>query len=120
MPTLISHSTRVPAAGNKPIVIDEYIGPVNSGHGDISIAYLDCPEGWTEPGQTPEFEEFTVVMKGMLQVKHPGGVIDVHAGQAVITRPGEWVQYSTPEPGGAQYFAVCRPAFALDKAHRDG
>jgi mannose-6-phosphate isomerase-like protein (cupin superfamily) len=119
MPTLIPNPTRIEAAGNKPIVIDEYIGRINSGHRQASIALLRCPGGWIEPGQTPEFEEFSFVLKGMLRVGHRTGVLDVRAGQAVITHPGEWVQYSTPEPDGAEYFAVCLPAFSLDMAHRD-
>ena|SRR5437879_469781 len=119
MPTLIPKPTRIEAAGNKPIQIDEYIGLVNSDHRQASIACSQCPAGWIEPGQTPEFEEFTIVLKGTLRVAHQGGVLDVRAGQAVVTHPGEWVQYSTPESEGAQYVAVCLPAFSLDAAHRD-
>jgi ethanolamine utilization protein EutQ (cupin superfamily) len=100
-------------------VIEEYIGRVRSGHNPLSIAYLQCPAGWIEPGQTPDFEEFTLVLKGILRVAHRGGVLDVHAGQMVITHPGEWVQYSTPETAGAEYVAVCLPAFSLETAHRD-
>lgn len=119
MPTLISQATRIEAAGNKPKLIDEYIGRVNSGHSKVSIAHMRSPGGWIEPGQTPEFEEFTIVLKGMLRVTHQEGVLDVHAGQAVFTHPGEWVQYSTPEPEGAEYIAVCLPAFSPETVHRD-
>ena len=119
MPTLLSQPTRIEAAGNKPKLIDEYIGRVNSSHSQISIAHMRSPGGWTEPGQNPEFEEFTIVLKGLLRVTHRGGVLDVRAGQAVIAHPGEWVQYGTPEPEGAEYVAVCLPAFALDTVHRD-
>ena len=119
MPTLISQATRIEAAGNKPKLIDEYIGRVNSGHREVSIAHMRSPSGWIEPGQNPEFQEFTIVLKGMLRVRHQGGVLDVHAGQAVVALPGEWVQYRTPEPEGAEYLAVCLPAFSLDTVHRD-
>jgi mannose-6-phosphate isomerase-like protein (cupin superfamily) len=119
MPTLIETPSRIEAVTNKPILIDEYIGRVRTGHREVSIAFLQCPAGWIEPGQTPQFEEFTVVLKGTLRVTHRQGVIEVHAGQAVITHPGEWVQYSTPESKGAEYVAVCLPAFSLDTAHRD-
>jgi mannose-6-phosphate isomerase-like protein (cupin superfamily) len=119
MPTLLSQPTRIEAAGNKPKRIDEYIGRVNSGHGGVSIAHMQSPGGWTEPGQTPDFEEFTIVLKGMLRVTHRGGVFDVRAGQAVVAKPGEWVQYSTPEADGAEYIAVCMPAFSPTTVHRD-
>jgi mannose-6-phosphate isomerase-like protein (cupin superfamily) len=119
VPTLISQPTRVEAAGNKPKVIDEYVGRVNSGHGQLSIAHMRSPSGWVEPGQTPEFDEFTVVLKGTLRVTHRGGVLDVHAGQAVVAHRGEWVRYSTPGPDGAEYVAVCLPAFAPETVHRD-
>jgi mannose-6-phosphate isomerase-like protein (cupin superfamily) len=119
MPKLIATPTRIEAVSNKPILIDEYIGRVCSGHRQISIAYLQCPAGWIEPGQTPDFEEFTVVLKGILRVAHRDGVLGVHVGQAVITHPGEWVQYSTPESEGAEYVAVCLPAFSMETAHRD-
>jgi mannose-6-phosphate isomerase-like protein (cupin superfamily) len=119
MPTLINAPTRIQAAGNKPKLIDEYIGRVNSRHGQVSIAHMRSPSGWSEPGQTPEFEEFTVVLKGMLRVTHAGGVLEVRAGQAVVTLPGERVQYSTPEPEGAEYIAVCLPAFSPESVHRD-
>jgi quercetin dioxygenase-like cupin family protein len=119
MPSLISGPTRVAAAGNKPMTIDEFVGRVNSGHAHVSVAYLCSPAGWIEPGQTPEFEEITLVIKGVLRVRHRGGVLEVRAGQAVITHPGEWVQYSTPESEGAEYVAVCLPAFSLAAAHRE-
>ena len=119
MPTLIAQPTRIEAAGNKPKIIDEYVGRVNSGTSAASIAHMRSPEGWIEPGQTPEFVEFTVVLKGRLRVQHKGGNLDVGAGQAVITGPGEWIRYSTPDPGGAEYVAVCLPAFSPATVHRD-
>ena len=119
MPTLIATPTRITAAGNKPKIIDEFIGRVNSGESRLSIAHMRSPGGWVEPGQTPEFDEFTVVLKGALRVTHKGGVLDVKAGQAVITHSGEWVQYSTPGPDGAEYIAVCLPAFSAQTVHRD-
>lgn len=119
MPILIGQPTRIEAAGNKPKIIDEYIGRVNSGTSAASIAHMRSPEGWMEPGQTPEFAEFTVVLKGLLRVQHKGGSLDVRAGQAVIAIPGEWVQYSTPDPEGAEYIAVCLPAFSPETVHRD-
>jgi mannose-6-phosphate isomerase-like protein (cupin superfamily) len=119
MPELIAGPTRVEAAGNKPKQIDEFIGQVNSGESALSIARMRSPGGWVEPGQTPDFDEYTVVLAGLLRVEHRGGTIDVHAGQAVVVRRGEWVRYSTPEPEGAEYIAVCLPAFTLDGAHRD-
>jgi mannose-6-phosphate isomerase-like protein (cupin superfamily) len=119
MPTLIAHPTRIEAAGNKPKVIDEYVGRVNSGTSIASVAHMRSPGGWEEPGQKPEFEEFTIVLKGMLRVEHERGVFDVAAGQAVITHPGEWVRYSTPDANGAEYIAVCLPAFSPDTVHRD-
>jgi ethanolamine utilization protein EutQ len=118
-PILIAKPTRVSAAGNKPKLIDEYIGRVNSGTSDASVAHMRSPGGWLEPGQTPEFDEFTVVLKGTVRVEYKGGVLDVRAGQAVITPKGEWVRFSTPEEEGAEYIAVCLPAFGLDIAHRD-
>ena len=120
MPTLLSHPARVTAAGNKPKLIDEYIGRVNSKSEDISVAHMRSPGGWVEPGQTPEFAEYTVVLKGMLRVEHRDGAIDVRAGQAVIAHKGEWVRYSTPEPDGAECIAVCMPAFSMATVHRDG
>ena len=119
MPTLISQPTRIQSAGNKPKLIDEYIGRVNTQTSDASVAHMRSPGGWVEPGQTPEFDEFTIVLNGMLRVKHEGGEMDVHAGHAVVTRKGEWVQYSTPEAGGAEYIAVCLPAFSMESVHRD-
>jgi mannose-6-phosphate isomerase-like protein (cupin superfamily) len=119
MPTLISQPTRITAAGNKPKLIDEYIGRVNSRTSSASVAHMRSPEGWLEPGQTPEFDEFTVVLKGLLRVTHNSGALDVRAGQAVIAHAGEWVQYSTPEDGGAEYIAVCFPAFSMETVHRD-
>ena len=119
MPTLIAAPTRVEVAGNKPKLIDEYIGRVNSQTSAASVAHMRSPGGWQEPGQTPEFDEFTVVLHGTLRVEHQGGSIDVRAGQAVIAHRGEWVRYSTPDREGAEYIAVCLPAFALDTVHRD-
>lgn len=119
MPTLVAKPMRITAAGNKPKLIDEYIGRVNSKTEAVSVAHMRSPGGWLEPGQTPEFEEFTVVLKGMLRVTHKGGSLEVHAGQAVITHKGEWVQYSTPLDEGAEYIAVCLPAFAPGTVHRD-
>ena len=119
MPTLISQPTRIQAAGNKPKLIDEYIGRVNSKTSGVSVAHMRSPQGWVEPGQSPEFDEFTIVLKGMLRVTHKVGVIDVQAGQGVIAHAGEWVRYSTPEEGGAEYIAVCLPAFAMETVHRD-
>ena len=118
MPIMISRPTRIEAAGNKPKLIDEYLGRVNSRHEHVSIAHMRSPGGWVEPGQTPEFEEYTIVLKGMLRVEHRGGVLEVRAGQAVIAHPGEWVRYSTPEPDGAEYLAVCIPAFSPHTVHR--
>ena len=120
MPTLITQPTRIQAAGNKPKLIDEYIGRVNSKTSAASVAHMRSPEGWVEPGQTPDFDEFTIVLKGMLRVEHKAGALDVRAGQAVIAHAGEWVRYSTPETGGAEYIAVCLPAFSMDSVHRDG
>jgi mannose-6-phosphate isomerase-like protein (cupin superfamily) len=119
MPKLIEKPTRVAAAGTKPKLIDEYIGRVNSDTEGLSVAHMRSPGGWIEPGQTPDFEEYTVVLKGLLRVEHKDGVLDVRAGQAVISPRGEWVRYSTPEPEGAEYIAVCTPAFTLGGAHRD-
>ncbi len=119
MPTLIAAPTVVPAAGTKPKVIHEYIGRVNSKTSELSVARMQSPEGWVEPGQTPEFLECTVVLRGTLRVEHRGGSMDVRAGQAVITHPGEWVRYATPEAGGAEYVAVCLPAFSPGTVHRD-
>src|SRR5450432_2354690 len=111
MPILVSSPTRIPVPGNK--IIDEYIGRVNSKDSAASIAHMRSPSGWTEPGQTPEFDEFTIVLRGSLRVESRDGVLDVQAGQAVITRRGEWVRYSTPAAEGAEYIAVCLPAFDI-------
>jgi len=119
MATLISAPSIIKAAGNKPKVIEEYIGRVNSKTSATSVARMQSPAGWVEPGQTPEFDEFTVVLKGMLRVKTAKESLDVRAGQAVIAHRGEWVQYSSPEDGGAEYIAVCLPAFSPDTVHRD-
>jgi ethanolamine utilization protein EutQ len=119
MPTLIAQATRIQAAGNKPKLIEEYIGRINSKTSAASVAHMRSPEGWVEPGQTPEFDEFTIVLKGMLRVQHKQGSIDVHAGQAVIAHATEWVRYSTPAEGGAEYIAVCLPAFSMETVHRD-
>src|SRR5687767_8294202 len=119
MPTLIAGPQRITAAGNKPKIIEEYIGRVNSGTPQVSIAHMRSPAGWEEPGQRPEFDEYTIVLEGLLRVEHEGGVIDVQAGQAVIVHGGEWVRYSSPTAAGAQYLAICLPAFAPDTVHRD-
>jgi len=117
VPILISQPTRIQAAGTKPKLIDEYIGRVNTDTQNASVAHMRSPAGWEEPGQRPEFDEFTVVLKGMMRVEHEGGTLDVQAGQAVIARKGEWVRYSTPD--GAEYMAVCLPAFSPETVHRD-
>ena len=119
MPHLIEQPTVIRSAGNKPKQIQEFAGRVNSGHSSVSVARMVSPSGWQEPGQTPEFEEITVVLKGLLRVEHGGGTVDVRAGQAIVTAPGEWVRYSTPEDGGAEYVAVCLPAFSPSTVHRD-
>jgi ethanolamine utilization protein EutQ (cupin superfamily) len=117
MPKLIDSPSRVEAAGTKPKLIDEYVGHVNTGEGRVSVAHMRSPAGWVEPGQRPDFDEYTVVLEGTLHVEHEGGELDVRAGQAVLVPGGEWVRYSTPE--GASYIAVCLPAFSLDTVHRD-
>jgi mannose-6-phosphate isomerase-like protein (cupin superfamily) len=119
MPRLIDGPAVVQAAGEPPKRIEEYVGRVRSGHGGVSVARMVSPSGWQEPGQRPEFEEVTVVLRGMLRVEHEAGALDVRAGQAVITAPGEWVRYSSPETGGAEYVAVCLPAFSMETVHRD-
>jgi mannose-6-phosphate isomerase-like protein (cupin superfamily) len=119
MPTHLTQPTVIRAAGNKPKVIEEYVGHVNSQTGTVSVARMKSPGGWVEPGQTPEFDEYTVVLRGTLRVTSKSGVIDVHAGQAVITHRGEWVQYSTPGDEGAEYVAVCLPAFSPTTVNRD-
>jgi mannose-6-phosphate isomerase-like protein (cupin superfamily) len=120
MPRLIEQPTVIRAAGTKPKRIEEFAGLVNSKQGDVSLARMVSPQGWIEPGQRPEFQEVTLVLSGVLRVEHAGGVTDVRAGQAIVTAPGEWVRYSTPEMGGAEYVAVCTPAFSPDTVHRDG
>lgn len=119
MPTLIAHPTRIAPAGNKPKVIDEYVGRVNTGTDSASVAHMRSPSGWLEPGQRPQFDEFTVVLKGTLRVEFEGGAFDVDAGQAVIVEKGEWVRYSTPAEEGAEYIAVCLPAFSPSTVNRD-
>ena len=119
MPTLIAQPTRIQAAGNKPKVIDEYVGRVNSQTAAVSVAQMHSPQGWVEPGQTPEFDDFTIVLEGMIRVTHKTGTLDVRAGQALIAYAGEWVQYSTPESDGADYIAVCLPAFSMESVHQD-
>ena len=126
MPTLIEKPTRIQAAGNMPKLIDEYVGrvntpPVSSAENAaprLSVAHLRSPAGWVEPGQTPEFEEYTLVLRGRLRVRHKGGTFDVAAGQAVISQPGEWIQYSTPDEA-TEYIAICVPAFSPQTVHRD-
>jgi mannose-6-phosphate isomerase-like protein (cupin superfamily) len=119
MPTHIQRPTVVQAAGNKPKIIEEYFGRVNSKTGEVSVARMKSPSGWIEPGQTPEFDEYTVVIRGTLRVKTQEGWLDVHAGEGVIVHRGEWVQYSTPGAEGAEYVAICLPAFSPDIVHRD-
>lgn len=119
MPTLIERPTVIAVAGTKPKRIEEFAGRVNSGHGDVSVARMVSPQGWREPGQCPRFEEITLVLRGMLRVEHDDGQIEVRAGQAVVAKPWEWVRYSTLEPDGAEYVAVCLPAFSPDTVHRD-
>jgi mannose-6-phosphate isomerase-like protein (cupin superfamily) len=119
MATLIPHPKVIPAAGNKPKIIEEFIGRANSDTAGVSIARMTSPGGWLEPGQTPQFDEYTVVLQGTLRVQTREGVLDVQAGQAVIAPSGEWVQYSTPHADGAEYIAVCLPAFSPDTVHRD-
>jgi hypothetical protein len=119
MPTLIAGPTIVQAVGNLPKTIEEYAGLVNSGHASVSVARMVSPAGWQEPGQRPEFEEISLVLRGMLRVEHEGGTLDVRAGQAVVSLPGEWVRYSTPDADGAEYVAVCFPAFSPATVHRD-
>jgi hypothetical protein len=119
MPELIAAPSIVEAAGTRPKRIEEYAGRVRTAHTAVSVARMVSPSGWEEPGQRPEFEEITVVIRGTLRVEHEAGVLEVPAGRAVITRPGEWVRYSTPGPEGAEYVAVCHPAFSPDTVHRD-
>jgi mannose-6-phosphate isomerase-like protein (cupin superfamily) len=119
VPRLIEQPTVIATAGNKPKQIQEFAGRVNSGHGAVSVARMVSPGGWQEPGQRPEFEEITIVLKGVLRVEHQGGAFDVAAGQAIVAAPGEWVRYSTPLADGAEYIAICLPAFSPDTVHRD-
>jgi mannose-6-phosphate isomerase-like protein (cupin superfamily) len=119
MPRRIDGPAVIAAAGTKPKRIEEYAGRASTGDEAVSVARMVSPEGWQEPGQRPEFDEITVVLKGMLRVEHESGALDVRAGQAVVSRAGEWVRYSTPERGGAEYVAVCFPAFSPNTVHRD-
>jgi mannose-6-phosphate isomerase-like protein (cupin superfamily) len=119
MPVHIAKPTRITAAGNLPKLIDEYVGRVNTRTTDVSIAHMRSPSGWVEPGQTPDFDEYTVVLRGSLRVTSRDGTIDVGAGEAVLVRRGEWVRYSTPGPDGAEYVAVCLPGFSPESVHRD-
>jgi mannose-6-phosphate isomerase-like protein (cupin superfamily) len=119
MPTHVMAPTRILAAGNKPKSIEEYVGRANSATSQVSLAHMRSPAGWLEPGQRPEFDEYTLVLRGMLRVEHEGGSIDVRAGEAVVAHAGEWVRYSSPEADGAEYVAVCLPAFSPDTVHRD-
>src|SRR3954451_21532539 len=119
MPELIEGPARVEAAGTKPKLIEEFVGRVNTGEGRVSVARMTSPEGWEEPGQRPQFDEYTLVLEGSLRIEHESGELDVRAGQAVLARAGEWVRYSSPEAGGARYVAVCLPAFSPDSVHRD-
>lgn len=119
MPRLIEQPTIIEAAGNKPKKIEEFVGRVNSGTEAVSVARMTSPEGWVEPGQRPQFEEITLVLRGALRVEHENGSMIVRAGQSVVTYPGEWVRYSTPEAGGAEYVAICLPAFSPGTVHRD-
>jgi len=118
LPTLIEQPTRVPAEGNVPKIIHEYVGRLNTQEGRISVAHMRSPAGWQEPGQTPEFDEYTIVLQGCLNVEHKGGILKVRAGQAIVSHPGEWIRYSTPEEG-TEYIAICLPAFSPDTVHRD-
>lgn len=119
MPELISTPTVVEAAGTGGKVIEEFVGRVNTGDASVSIARMRSPQGWEEPAQAPEFDEFTLVLAGLVVVEHDGGRLEVRAGQAVCTRAGERIRYLTPEPGGAEYVAICVPAFGMDIVHRD-
>jgi len=119
MPRLVDAPTVIAAAGNRPKRIEEFAGLVNTADAGVSVARMTSPQGWIEPGQRPEFQEVTLVLRGMIRVEHEQGVTDVRAGQAIVTFPGEWVRYSTPEEGGAEYVAVCTPAFSPQTVHRD-
>lgn len=120
MPTLLENPVRVAAAGNKPKLIDEHVGRVSTKTSSVSVARMRSPGGWVEPGQRPEFDEYTLVLRGVLRVDHEGGSVEVREGQAVVAHKGEWVRYSTPHPDGAEYVAICLPAFSPDLVHRDG
>jgi mannose-6-phosphate isomerase-like protein (cupin superfamily) len=120
MPELINKPSRVTAAGEPPKLIDEYVGRINTGQAGLSVAHMRSPSGWAEPGQRPEFDEFTIVLRGAVEVEYEGGHLTVQAGQGVHAKPGEWVRYSTPGAAGAEYISVCLPAFAPDTVHRDG
>lgn len=119
MPTIIKNPTKIEAAGNKPKIIEEFVGRVNSSNEEISIARMKSPQGWEEPGQKPEFDEYTIVLKGLLRIETKEMTINLKEGEAIVTHKGEWIRYSTPEPGGAEYIAVCLPAFSPDTVHRD-
>jgi mannose-6-phosphate isomerase-like protein (cupin superfamily) len=119
MPELIENPSRVEAAGTKPKLIDEFVGRVNTGEERLSVARMNSPEGWVEPGQRPDFDEWTLVLDGTLTVEHEAGSVDVRAGQAILVRGGEWVRYSSPYAGGAEYVAICLPAFSPTTVHRD-
>ena len=120
MPRLIAAPVTVEAAGNKPKVIEEFVGRPSTASDAVSVARMRSPGGWEEPGQRPDFQEITVVLRGSLRVEHEAGTLEVTAGQAVVTFPGEWVRYSTPDPQGAEYVAICLPAFSPERVHRDG
>jgi mannose-6-phosphate isomerase-like protein (cupin superfamily) len=119
VPTLIERPSRVEAAGSPPKLIDEFVGHVSNGESRLSVAHMRSPQGWLEPGQRPAFDEYTLVLAGCLRVEHEAGALEVRAGQAVLAQAGEWVRYSSPEAGGAEYVAICLPAFTLDGAGRD-
>jgi len=119
MPWLIERPAEMQAAGDPPKTIQEFVGRLNTGHTEVSVARMVSPAGWSEPGQRPDFLEVTVVLRGRVRVEHEGGALDVPAGSAVVTRPGEWVRYATPDPEGAEYLAVCLPAFSMEAVHRD-
>lgn len=119
MPVKIEAPSVVPSVGTKPKIIEEFVGRVNSGHTAVSLARMQSPGGWTEPGQRPDFDEITLVLRGTLHVEHEGGVMEVHAGQAVVSSKGEWIRYSTPGADGAEYVAICLPAFSPGTVHRD-
>lgn len=120
MPELIEQPTVIETSGNKPKLIEEYVGRVNSGHEAVSVARMVSPEGWREPGQRPDFEEVTIVLDGTLHIEYEGGVMNVCAGQAIVVRKGEWIRYSSPDSGGAEYIAVCLPAFSPETVNREG